>query len=119
VKAGRERGFEEWVSGILAAANEFPGYFGSEVLRPSDASEEDEYKSIFRFDHASNLHSWENCEERQRWLRKVRPLLIEERVHVLTGLETWFTLPSKLGSRRLLATRWPSLPGSGSSPLWP
>jgi antibiotic biosynthesis monooxygenase (ABM) superfamily enzyme len=26
VKSGREREFEEWVSGILAAANKFPGY---------------------------------------------------------------------------------------------
>ena len=97
VKQGREREFEEWVSGILAAANRFPGYLGSEVLRPSDP-EDNEYKIIFRFDHASNLHAWETSEERQRWLRKSRPLLDEkEKVHILTGLETWFTLPSKPG----------------------
>jgi uncharacterized protein len=97
VKAGREAEFEEWVSGILGAANEFPGYLGSEVLRPSD-NRDDEYRIIFRFDHASNLHAWENSEERQQWLRESRPLLHEkEKVHVLTGLETWFTLPTKLG----------------------
>ena len=97
-KEGREREFEEWVSGILAAANEFPGYLGSEVLRPSDAPEDNEYRIVFRFDHASNLHAWENSEERHRWLRQSRPLLEEvEKVRVLTGLETWFTLPSKPG----------------------
>ena len=97
VKQGREREFEDWVSGILLAANQFPGYLGSEVLRPSDP-EDNEYKIIFRFDHASNLHAWENSEERQRWLRQSRPLLQEEeKVDVLTGLETWFTLPSKSG----------------------
>jgi antibiotic biosynthesis monooxygenase (ABM) superfamily enzyme len=96
VKPGREREFEEWVPGILAAASEFPGYLGSEVLRPSN-SEDDEYRIIFRFDRESNLHAWENSEERQRRLEKVRPLLDEEKVHVLTGLETWFTLPSQLG----------------------
>jgi uncharacterized protein len=97
VKSGREREFEEWVSGILAAANKFPGYLGSEVLRPSDP-EDNEYRIIFRFDHESNLHAWENSEERQRRLEKVRPLLHEEeKVDVLTGLETWFTLPSKPG----------------------
>jgi antibiotic biosynthesis monooxygenase (ABM) superfamily enzyme len=97
VKHGREREFEEWVSGILAAANKFPGYLGSEVLRPSDP-EDNEYRIIFRFDHASNLHAWENSEERQRWLRRSRPLLYEEeKVDVLTGLETWFALPSKPG----------------------
>ena len=98
VKPGRAREFEEWVSGILAAANEFPGYLGSEVLRPSDNEDDDEYRIVFRFDHASNLHAWENSKERQHWLRESRPLLHEEeRVHVLTGLETWFTLPTKPG----------------------
>jgi antibiotic biosynthesis monooxygenase (ABM) superfamily enzyme len=97
VKRGREREFEEWVSGILAAASEFPGYLGSEVLRPSE-DDDNEYRIIFRFDHASNLHAWENSEERHGWLRKSRPLLYEEeKVHTLTGLETWFTLPSRPG----------------------
>jgi uncharacterized protein len=46
----------------------------------------------------SYARAWENSEERRRWLDKSRPLLDEEeKVHVLTGLETWFTLPSKLG----------------------
>ncbi len=97
VKPGREREFEEWVSGILAAANRFPGYLGSEVLRPSDP-DDDEYRIIFRFDHASNLRAWEDSEERHHWLRRSKPLLHEEeKVRVLTGLETWFTLPSKPG----------------------
>ena len=98
VKPGREREFEEWVSGILAEANKAPGYLGSEVLRPSDSGDDDEYRIVFRFDHASNLHAWETSEERHRWLDKSRPLLREEEnVRVLTGLETWFTLPSKAG----------------------
>jgi uncharacterized protein len=97
VKPGREEEFEEWVSGILAEAGNAPGYLGSEVLRPSDP-EDDEYRIVFRFDHASNLHAWEESEERRRWLEKSRPLLREEeKVSVLTGLETWFTLPSKAG----------------------
>src|SRR5919106_5378903 len=97
VKQGREQEFEEWLSGILAAAKEAPGYLGSEVLRPSDSEDDNEYRIVFRFDHASNLHAWENSEERRRWLRKGEPLQHEEKVHVLTGLETWFTLPSKAG----------------------
>ena len=97
VRQGREQEFEEWLSGILAAASEAPGYLGSEVLRPSDSEDDNEYRVVFRFDHATNLHAWENSEERQRWLRELEPLLHEEKVHVLTGLETWFTLPSKVG----------------------
>jgi uncharacterized protein len=74
VKQGREQEFEEWLSGILAAANQAPGYLGSEVLRPSDGKLANEYRVVFSFDHASNLHAWENSEERQRWLRMVEPL---------------------------------------------
>ncbi len=97
VKPGREREFEEWVAGILSEANKAPGYLGSEVLRPSDSGD-DEYRIVFRFDHASNLQAWENSEGRHHWLRKSRPMLHEEeKVRVLTGLETWFTLPSKAG----------------------
>jgi uncharacterized protein len=97
VKEGREEEFEEWVSGLLAAANEFPGYLGSEVLRPAEP-DDDEYRIVFRFDHASNLERWESSQERRRLLGEVRPLLHEdEKVQVLTGLETWFTLSSKPG----------------------
>jgi antibiotic biosynthesis monooxygenase (ABM) superfamily enzyme len=111
VKQGREQEFEEWLSGILAAAKEASGYLGSEVLRPSDSEDDNEYRVVFRFDHASNLHAWENSGERQHWLRKVEPLQHEERVHVLTGLETWFTLPSKVGEPsppryKMVAVTW-------------
>lgn len=66
------------------------------MLRPS-GPEDEEYRIVFRFDHASNLKRWEGSEERQRRLREVQPLVREEKVRVLTGLETWFTLPSKPG----------------------
>ena len=62
VKPGSEQQFEEWVSGVLAAANTFPGYLGSEVLCPSEHGD-NKYKIVFRFDHASNLHAWENSED--------------------------------------------------------
>ncbi len=97
VKRGREREFEEWAEGILAAANEYPGYLGSEVLRPGDDPGDDEYRIVFRFDQASNMRAWEESEERHGWLKEAEPLIHEERVNVLTGLETWFTRPAKPG----------------------
>ncbi len=96
VEAGREGEFEEWVSGILGAVKGFPGYLGSDVLRPKDA-EDDEYRIIYRFDHASNLERWEESEERRRWLDRAEPLVREQTIHRLTGLETWFTLPARAG----------------------
>lgn len=96
VKAGKEQEFEEWVSGILGAAEEFSGYLGSNVIRPRD-DDDDEFQIVFKFDHASNLKRWEESEERHAWLRQVQPLVHEENLRVLTGLETWFTLPSRPG----------------------
>jgi antibiotic biosynthesis monooxygenase (ABM) superfamily enzyme len=111
VKRGREREFEEWTAGILAAANGFPGYLGSEVLRPGDDPGDDEYRIVFRFDQASNMRAWETSEERRRWLKRARPLIHEEKVNVLTGLETWFTRPSRPGEPappryKMVAVTW-------------
>lgn len=97
VRRGREREFEDWATGILGAVNEFEGYLGSEVLRPGDDPEDDEYRIVFRFDQASNMRAWEGSEERRLWLKRAEPLIHEERVKVLTGLETWFTRPSRPG----------------------
>jgi antibiotic biosynthesis monooxygenase (ABM) superfamily enzyme len=96
VKPGKEQEFEEWVAGILGAVEEFPGYLGSNVIKPRD-DDDDEFQIVFKFDHASNLERWEGSEERHAWLRQVQPLVHEENVRVLTGLETWFTLPSRPG----------------------
>jgi uncharacterized protein len=98
VQPGREGEFEEWTSGILSAARGFPGYLGSNVVRPS-GSEDDEYQIVFKFDHASNLKRWEECRERPYWLHRSEDLIKEEpNIRILTGLETWFTLPSKEGA---------------------
>jgi len=97
VKPGREEEFEEWVAGVTAAGARFPGYLGSNIFRPSGPND-DEYQIVFKFDHASNLERWQGSEERRRWNEQARDLIHEEpRVRVLTGLETWFTLPSKEG----------------------
>jgi antibiotic biosynthesis monooxygenase (ABM) superfamily enzyme len=97
VKPGCEEEFEEWVSGVTAAAARFPGYLGSNIFRPSDP-EDDEYQIVFSFGHASNLERWQSSEERRLWNERARDLIHEEpRIRVLTGLETWFTLPSKEG----------------------
>lgn len=98
VKQGHEEEFEDWVVGVTAAAAQFPGYLGSNIFRPSDP-DDDEYQIVFGFDHASNLERWQGSEERRRWNEQARDLIHEEpRVRVLTGLETWFTLPSKEGA---------------------
>jgi antibiotic biosynthesis monooxygenase (ABM) superfamily enzyme len=84
---------EEWVSGITDATSRFPGYLGTEVLKPGDPSST-EYHIIFKFDRTSDLERWEDSEERRDWCRPVESLQEGPvRRHVVTGLERWFVLP--------------------------
>jgi uncharacterized protein len=94
-KPGKEKEFEQVVSSMIDSAMEFPGHLGTNIFRPIDA-ENPEYRIIFKFDHISNLKRWEESEIRQRWLELVEPLSQGiANVEKLTGLETWFTLPTK------------------------
>jgi len=95
VKPGYEAEFEACLAGVTAACGQFPGYLGSSIFRPVSA-DDPEYRVVFKFDRLSNLRRWENSEERQIWFTQAAALT--ERppdIQVLTGLETWFTLPGK------------------------
>ena len=94
VKPGCKAAFEEFISGITAAAMTFEGHLGTNVFRPS-SPENNEYQIIFKFDRASNLRIWQESECRRQWLARAESLRLEPpTIRVITGLETWFTLPS-------------------------
>lgn len=94
VKPGCEKAFEKFISGITAAAMTFEGHLGANVFRPSSPKDH-EYQIIFKFDRASNLRIWEESECRRQWLARAESLRLEPaKIRVITGLETWFTLPS-------------------------
>lgn len=94
VKPRCKKAFEKFISGITAAAMTFEGHLGTNVFRPS-SPEDNEYKIIFKFDRASNLRIWEESETRRQWLARAESLRLEPaRIRVMTGLETWFTLPA-------------------------
>lgn len=91
-KRGREAAFEAHLEGVTAAAG-FPGHLGATIFPPRGPDDR-EYSILFRFDHQSNLRRWEESDERKAWLAKARELAEDEpRIRILTGLETWFTLP--------------------------
>ena len=95
VRPGREGDFERSLEDILPTARAFPGHMGVNVFRPS-APGDNEYVVIFKFDHVSNLRRWDESEERTRWSERIEPLVEgEPRRQVVTGLETWFTLPGQ------------------------
>ncbi|MBW4483869.1 MAG: antibiotic biosynthesis monooxygenase [Tildeniella torsiva UHER 1998/13D] len=97
VRPGKEREFEILLEQIIGTASTFTGYLGSSVFRPSEEASS-EYRVIFKFDRLENLKHWEISTERQKYLTQAKELTINEGTFsIITGLETWFTLPSKPG----------------------
>ena len=87
--------FEAFLTGVTNACGQFSGYLGSNVFRPVNA-DDPEYRIIFKFDRLSNLRQWEASAEREHWFAIAEPLTVSPpQIQVLTGLETWFTLPGK------------------------
>lgn len=92
VRAGREREFEAWLSGVTAAALTFPGHLGVNVLRPAAPGRP--FVLIFRFDTLAHLRAWEESAERASWLERSRELRTRDPdAERFTGLEYWFTPP--------------------------
>jgi uncharacterized protein len=94
VKPGCEAEFETALAEILAAAESFDNHLGSNVLRSQEGNHT-EYRIIYKFAYMSCLKHWEASPIRARLLERLnRYSLGESNVQVLTGLETWFTLPA-------------------------
>ena len=92
VRAGREADYEAWLTRLLAAAAELPGYLGTTVQRPPSGSRT--YTSIFRFATVDELRRFEASELRRAALREVVDLVEADAAwDRLTGLELWFTPP--------------------------
>jgi uncharacterized protein len=97
VKPGHEPFYESFLEGIIADAARFPGHLGVEVFRPATAST-GEYQVVYRFDTSEHLDAWLHSDERAAWLERAEPHVVGPmRMQVLTGLETWFTLPDRPG----------------------
>jgi antibiotic biosynthesis monooxygenase (ABM) superfamily enzyme len=97
VKPGHEPFYERFLDGIIAAAIEFAGHLSVEVFRPGAASS-GEYRVVYRFDTREHLQAWLDSDERAAWLERAEPHVSGPMgTQVLTGLETWFTLPSHPG----------------------
>ena len=93
VRPGREADYERWVSGIIHAAERFPGHLGAYVLRPSTQTD-NEYVIIYRFDTYAHCRAWERSRDRQSWIEALDELVEgEAQVKAATGLEFWFDLP--------------------------
>jgi uncharacterized protein len=95
VKPGHEPFYERFLEGIIAAASRFPGHLGAEVFRPQTAAA-GPYQVVYRFDTGQHLRAWLDSDEHAAWLERAEPHVIGPvRRQVLTGLETWFTVPGR------------------------
>ena len=95
IKVGREREFEAWLDKIVDEAAKLEGHLGTTVIRPKDA-QNPEYVIILKFDHYSNLKRWMDSDVRKRMLAEAADFGAEDsKVQVLTGLESWFSLPGR------------------------
>jgi antibiotic biosynthesis monooxygenase (ABM) superfamily enzyme len=98
IKPGHEAAYEAFLAGISGAARAFPGYLGVEVFRPAPGAN-DEYRIVYRFDSAAHLRTWLDSLEHAAWLARAEPHVAGPMAtQVLTGLESWFTLPTQPGA---------------------
>jgi hypothetical protein len=89
IRRGCETEFEAWRREISAAALEFPGHMGIDVMRPSGT--DPEYVVIFRFDTYAHLRAWQESSIRRDLLKKAEPFRESEpSYHLESGLEYWF-----------------------------
>jgi uncharacterized protein len=89
IRRGCETEFEAWRREISAAALEFPGHMGIDVMRPSGT--DPEYVVIFRFDTYEHLRTWQESDIRRELLKKAEPFRESEPSYRMeSGLEYWF-----------------------------
>jgi uncharacterized protein len=95
VKQGTEEEYENWIRGISHAAQQFEGHNGVTILRPQDC-DRPEYFIILQFTSEYYLQRWLNSPIRKEWIDRSYPFVEKaQNIQILTGLETWFTLPHK------------------------
>jgi antibiotic biosynthesis monooxygenase (ABM) superfamily enzyme len=94
VRPGHEPFYEQFLQGIIDAASRFEGHLGVEVFRPASGGA-GEYRVVYRFDTPEHLRAWLDSDEHAVWLERAEPHVIGPvRRQFVTGLESWFTLPS-------------------------
>jgi uncharacterized protein len=106
VKPGHEQSYDQFLSGIIAAASEFPGHLGVEVFRPESASA-GEYRIVYRFDTAEHLRNSLDSNEHAAWLERAEPHVIGPMRRASSpASRAGSRSPAARGHRHRLRTRW-------------
>ena len=94
IKEGEQAAYEAWLREIVPVAAAFPGHRGVNVIRPPAGGSE--YTVVLHFETINSLQAWLDSDQRRKLVDKALPILAgEDRVEIKTGLEFWFTPPSR------------------------
>lgn len=96
IREGCEAEFQERLCDLHGLLDQQKGFCELKAYKPG--TQDDEHKVMLRFASAQELEEWQQSPQRQEWMESVKPLeATPPRAHILTGLETWFTLPEQEG----------------------
>ncbi len=90
VPADRVQRFLECQRGLTLAAEESPGYQGTELFPPADGQHE-EWVAVIHFDDHESVQRWIDSPVRAEWIKKLRDEIGEFELKTLpTGFGAWF-----------------------------
>ncbi len=97
VKPGCEEAFEGAIHVFVQRSLNLPGQLGVYILRPTPGSGSREYGILRRFADEEARDEFYRSPLFEEWKQKVAGLIEgEPHYELLSGLETWFTLPGQL-----------------------
>lgn len=91
VKPGFEEAYQQWQHEIDAAAKKFPGFLGTELIKPTPGVQE-EWVVIFRFESGKHLDDWFASDIHKQMLKQADAYF--DKVHIRRvgrGFEDWFS----------------------------
>ncbi|WP_321506825.1 antibiotic biosynthesis monooxygenase [uncultured Methanoregula sp.] len=95
VKEGSEPQFEAELKKLMEVFSAIPANLGITIFRPGK-HHDGVYRVVYKFASRDELDRWHASPTYLAWLETERGLTIAPpRMEVLTGLETWFTLPGQ------------------------
>jgi len=95
VKEGCEQQFEAELRALADHFNRITGNLGFMVFRPGN-TRDGVYRIVYKFASRGPLDEWHRSPEYRAWQEREKSLTIAPPgTHVLSGLETWFTLPGQ------------------------
>ena len=94
-RPGMAEQLEQAIKNLISAALRFPGHLGVTVSRPALPIQPG-FRLVYRFDTGDHLRAWEESQEHARLAAEANRFTQgEPQRTVLSGLETWFTLPGQ------------------------